>query len=257
MVEHSILLQPGERGLIVGQTGSGKTYFAVWMLHHEPKAPVLIFDTKDEDKFPLMPNARTVSEWMGKNSVMEALEDEKTDYVVFRPSEDHIADPMALDGFLRAVYNGARGSGPMSGVTVYIDEIYSFHKHGQAGPGLVALLTRGRSRGLKTIMATQRPAWLSRFAITEAQRYYVFRLVDERDRKALDGVIPRFNTDYEAANGDESNDTGAMKDNMFFYFANGMKRAQLMRPVKLDGKFNTGYSAAPQASDIGGRLSWL
>lgn len=63
---------------------------------------------------------------------------------------------------------------------------------GRAGSGLIALLTRGRSKGISVLMSTQRPAWLSRFCFTEAQKYYIYRLTDRRDSKVLGEYIRVF-----------------------------------------------------------------
>jgi hypothetical protein len=49
-------------------------------------------------------------------------------------------------------------------------------------PGeVMALLTRGRSRNITTITASQRPAFLSRFALTEANHFFVFRDSTQQD----------------------------------------------------------------------------
>lgn len=248
----SILPEKGQRTLTAGATGSGKTYFNVWAMLHEPHAPMLIFDTKDEEKFPTLPKARVVTTWDGPEGVIETTDDETVDYIVFRPAVAELAEPDKLDAYLHRAYELAGSGGPLAGVPIYIDEIYSFHKNGRAGPGLVALLTRGRSRGLTTLMSTQRPSFLSRFAITESQRFYIFRLVDRRDRQILGNVIPNFDDDYQAA--DES---GALKDNMFFYYKIGDRKAQLMKPVVLDKKFSTGYTGGAEIKGSDGRLPWI
>ena len=168
----------GERCLIAGQTGSGKTSFAIWMLS-KLRYPIVLYDTKGEPKFETIAKPRE-----NFNDVKRDLQ--KTGRAVFRPSIEAISDPLELDKLLTKHYQ------ELDGVGAYIDEVYQWHNNGRAGPGLMALLTRGRSRGITTILSTQRPLWLSRFALTEAQKFYIFRLVDKADRNRLTDIIPTF-----------------------------------------------------------------
>jgi hypothetical protein len=108
----------------------------------------------------------------------------KWDYVILRPTIEESLDPTFLDNLLLFHYNYLRHIG------AYIDEVFMFHNGGRVGPGLMALLTRGRSRGITLTMSAQRPAWLSRFCLTESQRFFIFRLVDRDDRKRLSEIIP-------------------------------------------------------------------
>lgn len=220
----TLIPQEGERALIVGQTGSGKTAFAAWMLRRLAVSPVVIYDTKDEDKFrALVPNAvvETVPE------MLAAVEDEAFDYVIVRPPVALLREPEALDDYLMAHYEQLRR------VPAYIDEAYTFHRNAQAGPGLIALLTRGRSRGITTIISTQRPAWLSRFCVTEAQRLYLFRLTDKADKKRIGDVVPEFA------------DMPNPQKHGFYFFETGEETPKLMTPVKLDPTLNVGYTDKP------------
>jgi hypothetical protein len=42
------------------------------------------------------------------------------------------------------------------------------------------------------LQSTQRPSWICRFCFTESQKFYIHGLIDERDRKTLDSMIPSF-----------------------------------------------------------------
>lgn len=217
----SFIPEHGERALIVGQTGSGKTVFAVWLLRHIPTAPIFIYDTKDEPKFRRLPNSIVVT------TVQEALKayhDEKIDYVIVEPPVELLGDPEQLDNYLYYHYMNFRDS------VCYIDEAYTFHNNGRAFKGLIALLSRGRSRGITTIISTQRPQGISRLCITEAQKVYVFRLADKLDRKRISDVIPNFD-DYKLP-----------PKHGFYFFESGEDSAHLLRPVKLDRSLDTGYT---------------
>lgn len=210
----------GERALIVGQTGSGKTAFALWLLIRVETAPVIIYDTKEESKFPKLPNSSICHTF---EQVKEQYDNVEIDYIIFRPAIELLSKPLELDSLLMLHYQHFKHS------VAYIDEAYSFHNAGRAGPGLVALLTRGRSRGITTIMSSQRPAMLSRFAITESQKLYVFRLADKQDRKRVGDIIPNFA------------DMDLPAKHAFYYFESGQDYPELFKPIKLDPQFNTGY----------------
>jgi energy-coupling factor transporter ATP-binding protein EcfA2 len=216
-----LIPQIGERALVVGQTGSGKTALSAWLLRRVTQAPTIILDTKEEEKFRALKPSRFVE---SVPDMLEAAMDEAVDYVVFRPPLEVTMLPEALDAILLAIYNELRG------VAVYVDEAFMVHKNGQAGPGLLGLLTRGRSRGITTILAAQRPAWLSRFCVTEAQRFYLCRLTDDDDKRRLGDVIPGFR---DLANPPKFG---------FWYFEQGAEAPLQFGPVKLDSGLNLGYT---------------
>lgn len=218
--QKSFIPEPGERALIVGQTGGGKTAFAVWLLVRIPTAPIFIYDTKEEEKFPNLPNSVIVEtvEEMAKE-----YNNEKIDYIIVRPPVEILGEPERLDDYLFYHYTHFRHS------VAYIDEATTFHNNGRAFRGLIALFTRGRSRGISTIIASQRPRGLSRFAISESQKVYAFRLGDKDDRKRLGDVIPNFA------------DLPIPPKHSFYFFESGEDAPHLFAPVKLDARFDTGY----------------
>lgn len=231
MSRGSFLPERGERALVVGQTGSGKTVFVWWLMRHIPTAPIIIFDTKDEPKFKKLPYSEIV-ETVGEAT--KAYHDEKVDYIIWRPDVEILGKPEELDELLFFTYSNFRDC------TVYIDEAYTFHNNGRAYRGLTALLSRGRSRGITTIISSQRPMLISRLCITEAQKVFVFRLSDKQDRKRIGDIIPEF-ADYKLP-----------PKHGFYYFETGEDNARLFRPVKLDPELDTGYTDAPQEIDESG-----
>jgi len=182
-VEKPLLPEPGERAFIAGQTGSGKTAFAVWLLERIETSPAFIYDTKEETKFDTLPNSKIVSTI---EEADEAYSDPTLDYIIFRPPINVTSDPRALDDLLYHHWQYWRRS------VAYIDETYMFHTNGRAGPGLLALMTRGRSREITVIMCTQRPAWISQFMVSEAQKFYIFFLNIANDKKRIAEIMPTF-----------------------------------------------------------------
>ena len=230
----------GERALIVGQTGSGKTQFASWLLERLPTSPLIIYDTKGEQSFETLPRSVLVTSERG---LAEMVDNPEIDYVVFRIPPHMTADDKILDGLLMTHFLEYQDC------VAYIDELFSFSQNGRAGPGLVALLTQGRSKGITTIMSAQRPAWLSRFAITEAQRFYVFNLIDDRDKKQLGNVIKNFA------------DLPDPPEFSFYYYRAGKGEPRLMKPIPLDkaiGNVYNGDTTEPNdAPDKATSLNWI
>lgn len=185
-----MLLEKGERGLLVGQTGSGKTQNALFQLRESRVWPIIIFDTKIEDAFLDLPvkgdSIDMVESFAEFEKHSKLRRNERPDYLIVRPSIAEAQSPELMDEYTQLAYNKF-GSG-----LFYYDEIYNWHNNGQAGPGLIGLLTRGRSKGKTVLMATQRPSWISRFCITESQKFYIHWLADQRDKKTLAAVIPNF-----------------------------------------------------------------
>ena len=218
-----IIPAEGERGFIVGQTGSGKTVFAIWLLMRIKQSPIFIYDTKEEPKFDaLTPNVvvTTIEEMDAAYANMEI------DYVIVRPPIETTSDPMALDALLLHHYVNYRNS------LADIDEAYMFHKGGRNGPGLLALMTRGRSRGITTICSTQRPAWISKFLMSEAQKFYAFFLLLDDDKKRIAGIIPGF---------DELPDP---PKHGFYFFESGKREHTKYGAVRLDRALDMGYTDA-------------
>lgn len=215
----NIVPERGERAFICGQTGSGKTAFAVWLLSFMPGT--LIYDTKEENKFKVLPNSvrvKTIEE-----AYKEFKKKDAPDYVILRPPVTMTTDPDALDNMLEYHYQHLRGVG------AYLDETFMFHNGGRVGPGMMSMLTRGRSRGITFTMSAQRPAWLSRFCLTESQRFYIFRLVDRNDRKRLSEIIPGLNPNEQP------------EKYHFEYFDFDLDGPIYFHPVPLDNMNNASY----------------
>ena len=213
----NIIPERGERAFVCGQTGSGKTAGAAWLLSYLPG--FVIYDTKIDDKFLGLPNHRVAHSLEQAQKIFKDKKDD-WDYIVLRPSVAESSDPNALDAMLLHHYNYWRGVG------AYIDEGTQFHSGPNAGPGLTSLLTRGRSRGQTTIVASQRPARLTRSAITEAQRFFMFRLTDKKDQDRLSDVVPGMDKLPMRA--------PQMPKHHFYYFDFDLDAPILFKPVPLD-----------------------
>lgn len=187
----SIILERGERGILVGQTGSGKTWGAIYQMQHSPQNTVIVLDTKGEPAFNTLPlGAETHDFYDSGDEFARALKGrELPNYMIVRPSPDEMAEPLEMDNILRKIEVARKPC------LVYVDEAYQWHVSGRAGAGLTGILTRGRSMGISTLIATQRPSWISRFCFSEAQKFFIYKLSDKRDRKTISEHIPDFSAD--------------------------------------------------------------
>jgi hypothetical protein len=218
--EIALLPQPGQRSLIIGMTGGGKTGFLCWVLKRLEASPIVIYDIKDEQKFPLLPFSTVVTY---PHEILEAIAKAEHDYIIVRPPDHILGEPEELDEYLWNHYQNLRG------VTAVIDEAPAFHRNGRAFKGLTALLARGRSRGITTIMAAQRPAMISRACITESQNLYCFYVGDGADKKRLTDIIPNFE------------DLPDPPEFGFYFFKAGKREVHKFGPIKLDPEMDTGY----------------
>lgn len=233
----TILLERGQRGIIVGQTGSGKTVGAIFQLQNTPLYPVVILDTKGEPAFDRI--ARDEEEIIIHNSaddfVKSWTKDEQPGYVICRPTPREMSDLDGMDQTLEAIYEIARPA------LIYIDEAYQWHINGRSGPGLIGLLTRGRSKGLTTLISTQRPAWISRFCFSEAQKYYIYKIGDGRDSKTIAEFLPGYDKMKKVE-----------KHHFVYYDSSSGEKPKFFKPVPLPPKRN--YSVENQLDE---KSQWL
>jgi len=182
-------IKPGEHVLVAGQTGSGKTVLLQELIRKSEVAPVFIIDSKGDNGFLTLarPDETLIiyGNSPGENcehffSWIQQPSRKIPEYVVIRPPFDEVTEPGILDLYVLNIYKYFKGP-----CIVVVDELYMLHKSGRCGPGVSAMLTRGRSQGKSLYGATQRPAWISGFCLSEATYYFIFRLLDINDRKRL------------------------------------------------------------------------
>ncbi len=159
------------RTAIIGATGSGKTHVAVWLL-----------SMQDIDQRP----------WMVLNWKRERLID-GIPYAVPTPLDEiptkpgvYIYHPMPGDE--EAVESLMWEAWQREGIGLYVDEGYMV---GNNNPAFRALLTQGRSKQIPLMVLSQRPVWMDRFVFSESEFFYVFRIQNRKDRKAVQEFIPK------------------------------------------------------------------
>jgi len=164
---------PDSRTLIVGKTGSGKTVAAAWQLSERDYdvRPWVIFDYKYDVTIGGIRGAEIIS-------IYSKPPTEPGVYIV-RPRPDEEGQ---VEAFLWQVWE-------QGNTGLYIDEGYMLPNNGKSA-AFQAILTQGRSKQIPVIILSQRPVWISRFAVSESDYYQVFWLTDELDRKTIGRFIP-------------------------------------------------------------------
>lgn len=161
-----------QRLSVYGQTGSGKTIAGLWHLSQRSfdARPWLVLDFKGDEHIGQLPFTDQLSP--GKTPRHAGL-------YVMRPipqSNDDDAVEKTLWGIWQQENTG-----------LFVDEGYMIARKSQA---FNALLTQGRSKETPVITLSQRPVWMSRFVISEADFHQVFFLADSSDRDTVQRFIP-------------------------------------------------------------------
>lgn len=178
------VIPPGKHAAVIGKNGSGKSQQLMRLALTCPQR-VVILDTKLDDDFLFLAYGEEVLKVAESyKDTLRALKRGAFDYLIIRPQDFELANPEALDNYLVLLSK-------QKSTSIFIDEAYQFHSAaGRSGPGYTALLTRGRSRGLSLIVATQRPAWLSLFTFSESSYFFVYNLGLEKDRAKVREFVP-------------------------------------------------------------------
>lgn len=165
------------RTCVVGRTGSGKSQFGFWLLSVSPfdRQPYTVIDWKGEQLVSDSDRIREIR--LGEVPKHPGL------YVV-RPIP---GEEEKVENWLWKIWAAERQG-------LFIDEGYAIDPRSKA---LQAILTQGRSKRLPVIALSQRPSWISRFILSEAEFFAVFSLSDKEDRKRIQQLIPREKMDLD------------------------------------------------------------
>lgn len=162
-----------QRYLGLGKTGSGKSQAGLWQLSERSytEIPWTIVDFKQDKLIAQIPYTTELQ----LNEFPEG-----PGLYVIRPLPD---DSEALDEYLMKVWHSENHG-------LFIDEGYMIGNGKGDSRAFRAVLTQGRSKRIPMITLSQRPAWLSRFAFSEADFFQVFWLNDVEDRKRVADFLP-------------------------------------------------------------------
>jgi hypothetical protein len=173
-----------QRTVILGRTGSGKSVFACNLLYHMTNnywfIPWVVIDYKGDKLIQAIAKA---CKWK-KISCYDSPPTRPGIYYM-RPTP--VIDDIAMESWLWKVWHRARYAKPLGslGTGLYIDEGYVL----PSKAAFDVILTQGRSLGIPVIILYQRPVWMSRFAVAQADFFAIFDQNDERDLKTTQSFI--------------------------------------------------------------------
>lgn len=162
-----------QRTVILGRTGSGKTFFAVNLLGYQnfDEIPWVIIDYKGDDLIGAVTR---------QNKLKEIQPDKKPPtkpgLYIMKPRPK--LDDIALEAWLLAAWK-------QQDIGIYVDEGYALPQR----DAFDMILTQGRSRHVPVIALYQRPVWMSRFAVAQADFFAIFEQNDKRDLKVTNSFI--------------------------------------------------------------------
>jgi hypothetical protein len=161
----------GEHIAAVGDTGTGKTYLVSRLV--ELRKHVVIIRTKPDDiKFKGFKTAR-------KASAMDSMYDTR---ILLTPEHSYQ---------MREAYGALERAWEQGSWTIVVDELWYIEKMLKLGPLVERLLTQGRSKKISVVVGMQRPAQISRFAISQCTHLFTFR-VEGRDLQIIkESTTPR------------------------------------------------------------------
>ena len=161
----------GEHVSIIGDTGSGKTFLEARLLALRDN--VVVCRTKPDDiRFDGYKTVRTAS-------AMDSLDEHR---LLLTPKYERQAVEIA-DALTKAWEQGHW--------TMALDEVYYMTQMLKIEPYINRLLTQGRSKRITVIAGMQRPAWISRFALSQSTHVFLFS-TEGRDTKTIaQALTPR------------------------------------------------------------------
>lgn len=200
--------------LLIGKNGSGKTRAAVWHLAQKDleREQWFVINHKREEMINSIPGAV----FMGMDKVPPKG---KNGVYIYTPKPG--ADDAAVDALLGYVYD-------TENIGTYIDEGYMISPRSNE---LNSLYTQGRSKHCPVITLSQRPAYISRLAVSEATFFQVFNLIDRRDRKLIGEFLP---CDLERLMVPQGGNPRLLKDYHSVYYDTRGNEAIIALPVPGD-----------------------
>jgi hypothetical protein len=199
------------RAIILGRTGSGKTQCACHLLSSRDfdEKPWTILDYKG-DPF--------ISQIVRANNLKEITPDKPppTKPGLYRMKLRPHIDDNAVERWLYKVWENEKHG-------LYVDEGYALPQRA----AFDIVLTQGRSKHIPIIALYQRPVWMSRFAIAQADFVGVFDQFDERDIKTTQTFVKPYKS--------KELGTISLYDELppyyFHWFNVAAKQTTIMRPV--------------------------
>lgn len=145
----------GEHAVVIGDTGSGKTYLESKLL--PLRTNVIVLRTKPDDiKFD------------GFTKVNNAKQLQNLKISKFLLTPKYELQSFEASRAMELVWK-------QGGWTFAIDELYYATSILRVERQINKLFTQGRSKNITIVAGMQRPAWISRFALSQSTHAFIFR----------------------------------------------------------------------------------
>ncbi len=173
-----MLPRPDERLLALGMTGSGKsTLIRALLAQLPPNELVIIFDSKPDWKgrywWDIRRSRRHLPVYLPHTNIRLL----RPGVYLFRPEYPEWRDPRVEQVLIRSLRRGK--------MTLIIDELSDYAQNSYPIPALAKVIKQGRSKRVRVLMGSQRALAIPRIAITESNKFAVFRLRGEKDRERV------------------------------------------------------------------------
>jgi len=199
-----------DRAVIIGKTGCGKTTLAQFLVEDDAKPYSVTWNPKGSD---------AVYRWDQKHvtslrELYDASDDDEA-RLIYTPHPTVAEEFDNQEEFFYWIYE-------RKFTRLYIDEATAVHYSvGKIPRFLLAIINRGRERGISTATATQRPSGVPMNLLSESEHYYVFKTLLHQDRQRVEQIT-----------GISVEDQANLDDHEFFYF--NVSRGLLPRKLKLN-----------------------
>jgi len=188
-----ILPDETEQEFICGQSGSGKTTLIKRLLELLPNELIIIVDSKPdwEDLAPMFgKNPKGKPRKLDMRFLWTLNSKDSRGVYVYQCPTDRPA--WADENVERLIYWALarfdrikKWTGKKVGLTIVVDELGDFAKGSYTTPAMSKLIRQGRSKKIRRFLGSQRPAGIPQLAVDQSQRFCVFMLMNETDRKRM------------------------------------------------------------------------
>ena len=180
---------PGTHMLIFGRTGTGKSHFALHVLDGRAadiadggrEASVAIAETKARDA------VMRASGWPIIDSWPPTVEQRQQRRIIVWPHYNRASEqaervrPVFLNMLDEIMLEG--------GWTIYLDETNYFVENLNMRATLDEFWQGGRSSEITVVAGSQRPVWVNRGMVSQAQWAVIFFTQDQRDRQTIGEIL--------------------------------------------------------------------
>lgn len=165
------------RAILLGRTGCGKTTLAKFLMNDQAKPYSIVYDAKGM----MNPVSWQNHHFEYSFKTIQEINPQEKPRIIYQPDFEASIDSNEQNEFFYWIYN-------RHNTRLYVDEAYSLLGGINPSRGLLACLSRGRERGISTIISSQRPARIPAVTLSEAEHYYIFQLSHPADKQRVEDI---------------------------------------------------------------------